>query len=167
MALISGLLGARVNGLYYDFTSVEFAIEGVGVQANVTEINYSATRDPGIFRGSSAMPRGRTRGTLEFEADFSIYKEDFEAIKSYLADLKDGGGFMLAGFDITVNMREAGAVIPVTDSILGANIVGVENSFSEGNEPLLVKVSLSVMKILFNGIPPLTEKTVGGLLPSG
>lgn len=158
-ASVAGLLGARVNGLYYDFTSIEFGILGIN-QPNVVEINYSATGDPGVFRGTSALPRGRTRGTIEFEADFTIYKEDFEPIKAALATIPKGGGFMLAAFDITVDMREEGAVIPVTDSLLGARIIGVENSYSEGNEPLKVKINLSIMNILFNKIPVLNPRDV-------
>lgn len=166
MAILSSLVGARVNGLYYDYTSIEIVIADIGVQANITEINYSAKRDPGVFRGTSSLPRGRTRGTFDFDGDFTIYKEDFELIKQRLS--ADPNGFMVAAFDISVDMSEAGANIPVTDTVLGANIISVDNSFSQGNDPLLVKVGLSIMNIKFNGVPVINtiQKTVSSALRS-
>lgn len=162
---MSGLTGARVNGLYYDHTSIEFSIDGV-IQPNVTDINYSASMDPGMFRGTSAKPVGRTRGTIEYEADFTIYTEDFEAIKAALDARPNSGGFMLESFTITVNHREEGANIPITDVVIGARIVGVDKSSSEGSDPLVVKVNLSVMDVLFNTHDPVkrTAARVGGLI---
>jgi len=149
-ANIASILGSRVNGVYYDFTSIEFAVTPGGVQANVIEINYSHGMDPGIFRGTSAMPRGRTRGPYDAEASFTIYKEDYEPIKQALAALGKGGYMM--------------ASLPITDTLEGCRITREENDHSEGNDALVVKISLSVMRILAGGVPPVDQRSVGGLL---
>lgn len=162
-ANVASILGSRVNGLYYDFTSIEFAIAGVGVQANVTEINYSDGMDPGVFRGTSSIPRGRTRGPYDAEGDFTIYIEDFEAIKLALAAMGKGG-FMMASFGVGVSYREVSGTLPITDMLEGCRIVRLENSHSEGNDALVVKVQLSVMHILHNGVSGVDLAKVGGLL---
>lgn len=162
VANIASVLGSRVNGIYYDFTSIEFAVNG-GVQANVIEINYSHGMDPGIFRGTSAMPRGRTRGPYDAEASFTIYKEDYEPIKAALVALGKGG-YMMASFGIAVNYRELQASLPITDTLEGCRITREENDHSEGNDALVVKVTLSVMRILAGGVPPVDVKSIGGLL---
>lgn len=136
-----------IKGKYYDFSSIEFGIDG-GQQPRVTDINYSQKLDPGVLRGTSAKPYGRTRGTYEASGSFTIYKEDFEDLKLRLA--AGGEGYMMAEFTITVVYSEM--MMTNEDVLMQCRIVSEENGHSAGNDPLVVRVDLSVMEIMTNGL---------------
>jgi hypothetical protein len=153
---IPALPGTRIQGLYYDFTSVEITVGKMGVCPNLTDINYSQKLDPGIFRGSGAKIIGRTRGTYDASGSFTIYKEDYETLKATLLVESRGKGYMLASFGIVVVYREADQA-PIVDKLKGCRIVGEDNSLSSGNNTTVVKVDLSVMEVIANFMPAVTS----------
>jgi hypothetical protein len=155
--------GTKINGLVYDYSSVEISINGLPYQG-ITEINYSDTMEPGTLRGTGALMRGRSRGLYEAEASFTMAKEDFDAVKNALVAM-GLGGFMEAVFPITVNYREEGANM-ITDVIEGCRIKHNENSHSSGNaDSLMHKVDLSVYRIKWNGAYGVSVPgQIGGLL---
>lgn len=144
--------GARIRGKYYDYSSIEIAFtDSVGVCMNISDINYSQKLDPGMFRGTSALLRGRTRGTYDCEGNFTMYKEDYELLKLKLSQMSAGEGYMVQEFNIAVVYREAGAIyIPCVDALKGCRIVSEDHSNSTGNTPIVVKVGLSIMHITLN-----------------
>lgn len=158
--------GRRINGKVYDISSIEVSIGSIPYEG-ITEISYSDTMEPGVLRGTSAYMRGRSRGMYEAEASFTIYKEDYEKIRSALVAL-GLGGFMEAAFQITVAYRElTGGNIPIVDTIEGCRIKHNENSHSSGNaDALLTKVDLSVFRIGWNGQYAVQDGTggIGGLI---
>lgn len=142
--------GPRVQGHYYDFSSVEIMLGPLGLCLNIPDIAYSQKLDPGVFRGSGAMIRGRTRGTYDSDGSFSIYKEDYDALCAALSLIAKGGGYMTAVFAITVMYREVTAVKTSVDVLRGCRIVSEDYSLSSGNSAAIVKVGLSVMQVLSN-----------------
>lgn len=146
-------LGTRVNGKVYDFSSCRVNVAGREF-INVTEISYSHGLDPGILRGTSAMWRGRSRGQYETDGSFSMYKEDYESLITALLATPEGlGGYMMAEFQIIVAYRELGLNVPITDTLNGCRIKHDEDSYSAGNDPLVVKADLSIFQLLRNGKP--------------
>lgn len=155
-----GFLGIRINGKLYDYSSIEASpgISALGILnvalplfSNVSDISYSDGLDPGMFRGTSAVISGRTRGTYEAEGSFTQYKEDYQKFISALA-LLGLGGYMEAEFDLVITYREAPPALIVVDTLLGCRIKHAEDSHSSGNDALVVKVDLSVFKIKRNGL---------------
>ena len=154
-------IGARIKGHYYDYSCIEIALDG-GIQPHITEINYSQKLDPGILRGTSALVQGRTRGTYETSGSFSIYKEDYELLKTLLV-AKGNGGFMLGVFDMTLTYSATG--MPQNeDQLIGCRITSEENAYSYGNDPLIVRVELSIIKIITNGLSAVDQGASDGLL---
>ncbi len=141
-------LGAKINGKYYDFSSIEVAINK-GVYVNLKSIKYKHSLDPGKFRGTGAKVRGRTRGTYDADGGFEIYKEDYEKLKAELM-LLGMGGYMVAVFDIVITYRDGPSNVPITDRLKGCRIVSEDNSHSEGNDALVVSVDLDIIEILTN-----------------
>lgn len=137
--------GTRIKGLYYDFSSIEIAV-GPGLQPNITDINYSQKLDPGTFRGTGAEIKGRTRGTYDADGSFTIYKEDYEAVKYTLMLLSNGEGYMVTSFPIIVCYREEERP-PCVDLLVGCRITNEDHGMQTGNNPAVVKVNLSIMKI--------------------
>ena len=160
MALIPG---PRVQGHYFDFSSVEIMLGPMGVCMNIPDISYSQKLDPGVFRGSGAKIRGRTRGTYDAEGNFTIYKEDYEALKGMLMGISKGGGYMTASFGIVVMYREL-ETAPIVDELRGCRITREDNTLSSGNTALTVKVNLSIMEILGNKIPAVTAAGPAGAM---
>jgi hypothetical protein len=159
--------GRKINGIVYDYSSIEISIAGLPYQG-VTEINYSDSLEPGSLRGTGALKRGRSRGMYDAEGSFSIYKEDYEPIKRALSAL-GLGGFMVTPFLITVTYRELGqGNILITDTIEGCRIKKNDSSNSSGNaDPSLHKVDLDVFRVGWNGIYGIEDDAaavVGGLL---
>lgn len=155
--------GKKINGLVYDYSSIEITINGLPYQG-ITEINYSDTMEPGILRGTGPLMRGRSRGLYEAESSFTIAKEDFDAVKRALVAM-GLGGFMEAVFLITVSYKEATGNM-ITDEIEGCRIKHNENSHSAGNaDALMHKVDLSVFRIKWNGAYGVSiPGQIGGLL---
>lgn len=142
-------IGTRIKDHFYDYSCIEIAIDG-GIQPHITEINYSQKLDPGFLRGTSAMIQGRTRGVYDTSGNMTIYKEDYELLKPKLV-AAGKGGFMTASFDMTVVYSLAG--MPQNeDRLIGCRITSEENNYSYGNDALLVRVELSIIRILTNGL---------------
>jgi hypothetical protein len=157
--------GRKINGKVYQYDNLEIVINGIPY-AGITEINYSDTLEPGILRGTSVYMRGRTRGSYEAEASFTIAKEDFEGVKAALISL-NRGGFGEVEFLISVSYSEATSAL-INDTIEGCRIKHQENSHSSGNsDGLVVKVDLSVFRIGWNGKYAVSDGVagaVGGLI---
>lgn len=142
----------QINGVRYDFSSVDININGPLIALGVVSLNYKDSLKPGELRGNKAALIGRTRGKYEASADMEVYKSEWnEIIKSL------GPGFMEASFPIVASHSEPslGPDAIIVDTLVGARITDQEDQKQEGEEPLKVKVTLSLMKILWNGIDPL------------
>jgi hypothetical protein len=162
--MIPPALGTRINGKVFDFSSVTITI-GNAIFTNITEISYSHGLDPGILRGTSAKWRGRSRGTYESDAGFSMYKEDYIALIMALSASAQGG-YMMATFPVLVMFREGPVGITATDTLNGCRIKHDEDSHSSGNEVAIVKVQLSVFELLRNGLSAVDiEGSVPDFLP--
>lgn len=157
--------GRKINGKVYQYDNLEIVINGIPYQG-ITEINYSDTLEPGILRGTSVYMRGRTRGSYEAEASFTIAKADFEAVKAALISLGKGG-FGEVEFLISVSYAEPTSPL-INDTIEGCRIKHQENSHSSGNsDGLVTKVDLSVFRIGWDGkyaVDDGVAGAVGGLI---
>jgi hypothetical protein len=162
----SPLTGRVINGNVYDYSSITATIGNIPFQG-ITEISYSESLEPGELRGTTALLRGRTRGNYKAESSFTVGKKDFEAIKWALKALGPGG-YGEIPFLITVVYAETNDSEVITDKIEGCRIMKAENSHSSGNnDPLVVKVDLSVFRICSNGTYMVNETGTPALIAPG
>jgi hypothetical protein len=166
------LINTIVRGQVYDFTSIEFSVEGTRNFCTLQDINYNWSRDIGILRGNgSPLKRGRTRGEFDFEGSFSMAKEDTRDFHRMLAAL-GLGSFGEAVFDIIVTYAALGQAQPTIDTLIGCTLKGGDNSHSRGSDPLQVKYDVDIMDIKFDGLSPAAREdgvgaisgAVGGLI---
>ncbi len=180
-----GAVGQLINGRRYDSSSVEITILptgpangavgkvagiaagalGVGsIFQGITEISYSDKLEPGEHR-AIGTPKllGMTRGVYSTEASMTMYKEDAAGLIEALSAL---GGYGEVAFQITVVTAEAGAS-PITDTLEGVRITSIEDSVSQGGDPLTVAFELKPLNIKRNGKSMVGESggVVGNLLP--
>ncbi len=138
-----------INGLKYDYSSVELNIDGQ-VFGGVKSINYKWSLDPGVQRGTRAQKIGRSRGTYDADGSIEIYKVEYHAIISRLSRLGTRG-YAETAFNIVVSYEENVTDV-ITDQLVGIRLKTGENGHQEGNDPLVVKCDLDIMYILENGL---------------
>jgi hypothetical protein len=138
-----------INGYQYDHADLTFKINGKNYEGGVKEIKYKTNREVGKLRGASPIARGRTRGTVDFEASIVLWK--------FMADqlIKDfGPGWMEKIFDIVVEYGNDDQPVTV-DTLVQCTFLSKESGSSEGSDPNEVSFGLDPMMILDNGVAPM------------
>lgn len=140
----------EINGNRYSWASVEITVDGTKFYG-CKSISYKASLKPGKMRGTSVEYQGRTRGEAENEGSIEFYKEEFAELLDSLED-----GFLEATFDVQISYSETDQSPVVTDELIGCRITSVDESHSEGPDPLTVKCDLDVMRIKLFGYDAVT-----------
>jgi len=147
---MTDFLGKRVVGHILQHSSTEVSINNKTVQ-NYTEINYSAEVNPGQLYGNSSTMVGETKGQLSITGSITIYREEDEILK-VVAGLGPGG-FLENRFLLKAKYHE-----PVTDTridrLIGCRFTGIEQGSSEGSDPVLLRLNMSILNMTINGLPP-------------
>lgn len=136
-----------VNGFRHSFSSIEAKIGNPGVvYQGFKSINYETSIAPVKVWGFHPDPIGETRGVADYKGDIEVYLAEWTKI---LASL--GAGAFTKRFNISVSYLENGYDSHI-DTLIGARFVNDAASNSQGGDPLTRKLTLSVMKILINGV---------------
>ena len=145
-----------INGVRYDFSSIEFAIDGVpDIFKGIEECNYSHTLEPKKVRGNRPQPIGRTRGEYTAEGDISMPKSEYAALIQALATkgAPFDQGFLEVNFDLMISYNELDEP-PVLDVLVGCRIKKPATTSKSGGDAIMVKVELDVMWLDENGLLP-------------
>lgn len=140
-----------VNGNRYSFASIEAWIDDISI-LGITSINYSDKLEPGMVKGTSMNPIGRTAGDRTSTCDVEILRLEWNIVLASLA-AKGFGSYGLAVFDITVMYTEFFDVPTTTDRIRSCRITEAAVSNQSGTDPLKVKLTISPLSIEMNGVP--------------
>lgn len=132
-----------INGLRYDWSSIELRIRGRR-RKGFTEVSYTTSREHGKPGGAGDRRAGRTRGQVSDEASVTMLAED---ARKLLAEL--GQNFGTRPFDIVVSYSEG--IRTHTDTIRGACIKSVGNAHQRGSDGLVIRLDLDPMEILIDG----------------
>ena len=143
-----------INGVTYDFSSVEIAIAGERIQG-FRSISYSHGLDPGEVRGNRAMLIGRTRGTYAPEGSIEMFLPEYHRLISALSARGNGAGYMEVNFEIIVAYSEIGQT-PITDQLIGCRLRNASKDHGEGGDALVVGCDLHIMQIIENGLTPIS-----------
>lgn len=148
-----------INGIRYDFSSIEFGIGPITVPVlGIQAIDYKYSLKPGAVKGTSPAKLGRTRGAYESDCTITPYKGEEElilgAVEAFGSTL--GLAFMETPFDIQVVYSDY-LQPPITDHIVGCRIMEVTQSHKSGQEGLISKIALDTMYILPNNRIPFTN----------
>lgn len=147
-----------VNGFMHDYTSIEHHAGGV-TYPSVKDVSYSTEVDGKKVYGAAARQIGRTRGQVKDEFSFTMYKTAWEDFRK---NRLGGAGFMEKIFTWVVTYGDG--IANVTDTIQNARVTKAETSPSTGSEPIEVKVTCEVFRILWGGDDPVLGPT--GLGPN-
>ena len=150
----------QVNGNYYSFANVELRVEGF-LFLGIKSVNYGFKVGSQFVRGTAKLPLGLTSGQAEPRADFEMYLPSFNTMIQAL-----GPGYMQRKFSLTVsygNFLDNAGLATVTDSIQYAQITDNGADNSEGLDASVRKVTLMPLRMLFNGIPPVIDTSIGAI----
>ena len=138
----------RINGHVYSFASIEVSV-GQTIFTGFTEITYTQTLEPGIFRGTRSEKLARTRGEHNVEGSFSLVKDEYQELIAAL-----GEGYMEESLEFTVNYSEL-LQPTVTDVLTGVRITSEEDSHSQGTDALVVACDMDILFMTRNGVLPI------------
>lgn len=142
---------ADVNGVETSYCSIELAVGGGTPIAKVKAINYKDTGSIPKLKGMNASPFGRTRGEADCEGDIELYRSAWQEL---LPKLTNNGavGYMETTWPITVTYAElASPDRMTTDTLELVRFFGADAGNGESPDGLTIKVSLSIMGILWAG----------------
>jgi len=138
---------ARINGNEYGWSSVEVTAPGAGILDGVTAIDYNDKLEPALTRGTSAIPRGTTRGQWSGAGSIEMLRLDYDR---WIAVL--GPGF--AEQDLVVNVSYFEALLGVRMDTIICRLSESAVTLSDSADGAKVKVTLFVTQpILWNGLP--------------
>jgi hypothetical protein len=135
-----------INGVTHDYSSIEMQLGPMGYEPRITEISYKTSLKSKKVFGTPRKAIGRTGGKEEPEASLTMLKAAWDDLVANL-----GNGYGLIEFDILINYRKRGSALYVTDSLLICRIEEPDISPSESEDPVSVKVGLSLMRLKLNG----------------
>lgn len=147
-----------LNGVRYDHSSLNIMLAGSSAfSLGIKSIDYSDGLEPGKVFGASAQKLAETRGQYDCEASLEMYRAEYDAFVRYLVNQNQGIGLYEIRWDINVNYLPEGGLGMVTDNIVSVRIKKPQHTSAAGSEPLAVKLDLSPMYIIKNGILPITN----------
>jgi hypothetical protein len=135
-----------INGLKYDYSSIEIDIGDIGIFTGVKEISFTHSLEPGEVRGTRAELIGRTRGEYSAEGSMVVYSEEYAEIIKALGD-----GFMEKAFSITITYSDTNVPVQV-NRLIGCRITNMEGGGSQGTDPLEVSLDLSIFRVETGGL---------------
>ena len=142
-----------INGLRYDFSSVEVSIDGI-IQTGFKELSYKDSLEPGEVYGEFAQSLGATRGQYKAEASATMYQVEAQEFIDSLSDF-DGTGYMETYFTVTANYAETGQPT-ITIKLLACRVKSVDDSQKSGSDANETKFDFRVGMIVRNGKYPVS-----------
>lgn len=120
---------------------------------DIQAINTSRTVEIGKQRGASGgRTKRRTVGQSDEEASMTLYRTGHKALIRALASVAPVRGnerlISLVHFDIQYQYSPPGSVEIYERKILGCRVIGDTMNDTEGSDPQVVEVPLSVIKIV-------------------
>lgn len=134
-----------LNGVRHEWSSAEFRLKN-RIVVGIKEFNYNDKLEPTKVYGTASEPIGRTRGVYLAEGSCTMYVAELYAFLAVL-----GPGFKEVNFDGVAAYSDAN-IPTITDRVVGIRIKSIDASQSQGADPLVRKLDLDIMKILWNGL---------------
>jgi len=151
----------NIQGLRYDFSSLELAIDSKKFEwlEGLKALSWNESLEPGEVRGRRAHVIGATRGEYKAEASLELFLDEANEFLAALAD-PNGNGWGEKFFTLTLTYSESGGQVQ-TVSLEGCRVKKVDNSQSQGGEALATKFDLFVTMVETNGLRMVSKvKTV-------
>lgn len=132
-----------INGVAYSFAEMSIKI-GSFKTIGFKSLNFSESLEAGAARGTGQRKLAMTPGDLDADASLEMFMADWLELLELLGD-----GYMRKVFPIHTDFSNEADVHSV--DLKGCRIKKVDDSHSQGTEPLTVKLDLYVMGVKRDG----------------
>ncbi|MCP3922994.1 MAG: hypothetical protein GY714_10450 [Desulfobacterales bacterium] len=138
-----------INGIAYDWESIDIFVVPMGTSVSITEITYEDNRKIENIYGKGPIARKKGRGNYEASMNFSIDREEYALLQLLL-----GGSVYNQTFFVIVNYANDGQPT-FTDIINDVDITKQATSAKQGDKEVgRMKLDCNVgSPILWNGLP--------------
>src|SRR5579872_6988138 len=142
-----------VNGLFYELADVSMVLNGAAIQLAIKNISYKNAKKRGNIWGAHPEKLGTTRGKVEPEASFEMYKAEADAFTSaVILNPSGAGGVMETPFVLTIIYGNISLGQPLlVDALYRNGLEEEDETHAEGIEALTVKFNINVARIAKNG----------------
>lgn len=151
---------AAINGVFWGHQNVDFRVAGFQI-VGLKSMNYKLEVSKKDVRGTSQIQMGVTPGSLSYSGDFELYATSATTLMTILGPLAlPFNGLANLAVPVSVSYGPVlGAFPPFsTDTLPTVYITSVENSSSEGDEPVGMKFTMKIAApIIRNGVPDMVD----------
>ena len=140
------MIKPTINGLAYDFTSIELGMIGDLITPYLVDISYGDEVTPGVLKGVHGIDLATTRGMYKANLSMTMYMEGFVILLDNLPE-----GYSEEGFPITCTYYQFGQR-PITDRFPQNRFTKIDNSFRNSDSGgLPIRIGLYTQLIERNG----------------
>lgn len=165
-----------INGIYYDFSSVELSFPGYQGQnpypgvVSLQSLDYDDSLDPGELRGAAPQVLARTRGKYRAGGKMRLPKIEADNILLAVAEAGDllavSQGYLEYGaLTITVQYFEPSIGELIVDNLVGFRFKKNTDNHKTGQDPLMVDMDFDLMMLVRNGKFPFSPDTLAQIYP--
>ena len=141
-----------INGRTYDWESIEITGPG-GRIVGAQNVSYKDNAKTENVYGLGRYPLGRSKGNYEATGSLEMLRKDGDALIGAL-----GADYLgKADFTVTVSYANDGGDV-ATDTLVKAVVTDQDLGMGQGDKAAIIKFSLSMEKILWNGKEPVVKK---------
>ena len=145
----------NINGLEFSRTSLRVNWGGFQMGSAFKSVSVGKKLTPGISTGNAALPVARTRGKAEITADIEIFLSQWQRLQVFLNGI--GAPQEMSYMEVSVPVVTILAWEPSIGSHLleinGARVMEDSGAFTDNDDQLLKKITISAMNVIENGIP--------------
>lgn len=146
-------MSAKVNGVPYDFGSLEVGVKGGVILAGLQSISYGHSVESAKTSGAGREDIDETQGhhTVD-DAEVTVLESDY---RTWIKSL--GNGYMFKRFPLSVSYSYDGQPL-IVDELKQCRFIKVAASAQKGPEGLTRALTLRVMRLKENGLDPVNAK---------
>lgn len=146
-----------VSGFVLSHGSRTIRLAGINVGAKSVKWAGSIDGEKMVY-GTSLNPQGRTAGVFKPESvEVEIYRKDTPIVTAALFAASFGRGVLMASVPVIIGQVELPTGLPQFDTLGGCRFTKIDDSSTEGGDPILTKLTGTFMTVSLNGFPLVFE----------
>lgn len=143
-------MGFKVNGRYFDWGMVDISIDGVSkdITGEIIEISYEEKEELKARYGLGNMPKGYSKGKVEFTGKIVFNKEGFDQfIQKVVKSQGKNRVSEISPVNINIHYMDDEKNRVITDVLEKVKFHSPKNSAKQGDTELTVEMEMLMMNI--------------------